>query len=377
MSELTQYQLFKNTVAHKYSSQFLFYCRFTPPMERKLREELKLGSDVNLNEYFNMYDPVDISLDDNQYFRAENYEAYYRDIDKPAGSSINEIGVLDVPGSMHHFTRSVSPLRNASTFEDIKNYPYPFTRMIEVYKKEVEKMKAKADYAHKNGRVATCWIGQMYEDAWAIRGYEQFLEDMILNKEWCEYILDRFKEFFIVKAEAAVKAGADIIRTGDDVANQRAMMFSPKQWREMMKTRWAEVFEKARSINPDIQIWYHSDGNIEEIIPDLIEIGITVLNPLQPECMDIVGIKKKYGRRLCLAGCWDSSGPASWTTTSDEVLKDELAKYVDTFAPGGGFMYTAYVMGALGDEVAKRKKEIIQNFYEDYARDWYMRNGYN
>jgi len=176
----------------------------------------------------------------------------------------------------------------------------------------------------------------MYECSWAVRGYEQFLEDMVFNKEWCEYNLDRFKDFNLAKAEAAAKAGADIIRTGDDVANQRALMFSPKQWREMMKPRWAEVFEKARSIKPDIQIWYHSDGNIEEIIPDLIEIGVTVLNPLQPECMDVVDIKKRYGDKLVFDGTIGTQTVMPFGTPDD--VKRMISERFETLGYDGALI---------------------------------------
>jgi len=133
-------------------------------------------------------------------------------------------------------------------------------------------------------------------------GYEEFLMDMISYPEMCEYILDRICERNIKKAEAAARAGVDLLYTGDDVANQRTLMFSKDLWIKFFKTRWAKVYEAARSTKNDIQIWYHSDGNIMEIIPDLIEIGVTILNPVQPECMDPITIKKLYGDKIVIDG---------------------------------------------------------------------------
>ena len=86
---------------------------------------------------------------------------------------------------------------------------------------------------------------------------------------------------------------------------------------------------------------------------------------------DLLGIKAKYKGRLSLLGCWDSQGPASWADSSDELLLDSLAEYVDTYAPGGGFAWTANVLGAEGDENVKRKNELVKKFYEDYAKPWY------
>ena len=142
----------------------------------------------------------------------------------------------------------------------------------------------------------------MYEDAWQIRGYEEFLVDMLQRPEWCEHILDRIQRNNLRRVEAAARAGVDLIRTGDDVANQISLMFSRDQWRRLMKPRWAEVFAAAKRIKPDVAIWYHSDGNVMDILPELIEIGVTVLNPVQPECMDLAEVKRRHGSELVLDG---------------------------------------------------------------------------
>ncbi len=146
-------------------------------------------------------------------------------------------------------------------------------------------------------------VGHIYENAWQVRGYEQFLMDLLTRRDWAEFILDRFCNNSLAVAVAAAKAGYDCIKTGDDVANQNAMMFQPDLWREVMKPRWAKVIAAARKIKPDIHVWYHSDGNIRDILDDLAEIGVTILNPVQPECMDPVSVRKRMGRRLAFDGC--------------------------------------------------------------------------
>jgi uroporphyrinogen decarboxylase len=360
MTGLTQYQIFKNSVNHINTGRFLYYARFTPHLDKKLRKDLNIGVEVSLYEHFHMYNPVELSLDDTQYFNKENYMSYYSDVEKPEGSVINEIGVLQIPGSMYHFTKTISPLRDAVTFEDIKKFPY--VDLKEMYTDGLAHMKAKAESAHENGRVASCWLGHMYENAWAVRGYEQFLMDMMLNKEWCEFILDKFMNFNLTKAEAAAKAGADIIRTGDDVANQRSLMFSPGQWREMMKPRWAEVFYKARSIKPDIQIWYHSDGNIEEIIPDLIEIGVTILNPVQPECMNVVSLKKRFGDRLVFDGTIGTQSVMPFGSPDD--VKRTVRQYCETLGYDGALILSP--THVLEPEVPI---ENIVAFFEEVGRN--------
>ncbi len=89
--------------------------------------------------------------------------------------------------------------------------------------------------------------------------------------------------------------------TGDDIACQKGMIFSPDLWRRFLKPAWKAVYEAARAVAP-VSIWYHSDGDIAAVIPDLIEIGVTILNPLQPECMDLADLKRRYGKHLVFDG---------------------------------------------------------------------------
>lgn len=293
----TELELFKLTVNHEPHNQFLFNAGFTKDLEKRLREYLKLDDQADLASYFGMFAPIEVSLKPPKDHKGPDFSEYFSDIEIPPNAYINRLGVLEVPGSLYHFTRYISPLRNAQSLDDLKDFVYP---NVDGY--DDSHMKGQVDEVHKKGKVACCHITHMYEEAWQIRGYEEFLMDMISYPEMCEYILDRICERNIKKAEAAARAGVDLLYTGDDVANQRTLMFSKDLWIKFFKTRWAKVYEAARSTKNDIQIWYHSDGNIMEIIPDLIEIGVTILNPVQPECMDPITIKKLYGDKIVIDG---------------------------------------------------------------------------
>jgi uroporphyrinogen decarboxylase len=249
----------------------------------------------------------------------------------PPNASIDGIGVLHVRGSMYHFTHYVSPLRNARRFEEIESFPYEHANGF-----SADHMSDQVRAIHAKGMVASSWVGHMYEDSWQIRGYEEFLMDMISNPEWCEFILDKITEKNIAAATAAATAGVDVIDTGDDVASQNALMFSLDQWRGFMKTRWAKVYAAARKIKPDIQIWYHSDGNILDIIPELIDIGVTILNPVQPECMDLVEVKKKFGKKIVLDGTIGTQTTMPFGTP-DEVKK-VVKERVETLGRDGALI---------------------------------------
>ena len=294
---MNQLEIFRKTITHEQHDQYLFYANFTPYLEKKIRAQLQIDEDIKLRNHFGMYTPVEVNLKPPKCLEAKDFGRYFADIEMPENAFINHLGVLEVPGSSYHFTRYVSPLRNAETLKEIQNFSYP-----NVYGYTDEHMKGAVENAHNNNHVTVCSLVHMYEDSWQIRGYTQFLMDMIENPEICEYILDIITERNLKRAVAAAKAGVDLIISGDDVANQRDLMFSPELWRKFMKPRWAKVYQTAREIKPDIQIWYHSDGNIDSIISELIEIGVTILNPVQPECLDPVMVKEQYGKKIVIDG---------------------------------------------------------------------------
>ncbi len=232
-------------------------------------------------------------------YEPPDFSGYYPGCrDGVDGFSIDGNGVGHQGHGYYHFTEYISPLRDATCFEELQRYPIPdwldwhADAMVRVGRK-----------AQDEGRPAGVFIGHMYENAWQIRGYEAFLIDLLTQRDWAEYLLDRFCERNTRMAAAAARAGYDVILTGDDVANQNVLMFTPALWREVFKPRWAAVYAAARAVKPDIHIWYHSDGNIEAIVDDLIEIGVTILNPVQPECMDPLALRRRYGKRLAFDGC--------------------------------------------------------------------------
>lgn len=293
----TNREIFRDTIGHRPHEQFLFYAAFTPDLAGRLCRHHGLEADAPVAEVLGAeFRDWVVPLSPRER-RPEEFASYFAGIEKPAGWWITSMGLLNVPSGFHHFTGKISPLRDITTFAEIKAFPFPpETGFAEA------PLAAAVAAARGRDRVAVGAIGHLYENAWQIRGYAQFLADMIERPAWCEYILDRLNERNINRAVAAARAGVDMLHTGDDIASQKSLMFSPAMWRRFIGDRWARVYEAARRVNPDIAIWYHSDGNISDVIPQLIEIGVTVLNPLQPECLDVARLKREYGRDLVFDG---------------------------------------------------------------------------
>ena len=138
----------------------------------------------------------------------------------------------------------------------------------------------------------------------------------------------------VSQAEAFARAGVDVLLLGDDIGTQRSIMMSPALYREWLKPRLAKVIARAREIKPDILIQYHSCGFIEPYIEDLIEVGVDILNPVQPECMPFADIYAKYGHLLSFNGALGTQSTLPFGTPEDvrRAVRDAL----DTAGDRGG-----------------------------------------
>ena len=178
----------------------------------------------------------------------------------------------------------------------------------------------------------------LFERAWSLRGFDTLLMDMVERTEWVEDLLDRITEIQAALARRFVEAGVAGGYFGDDYGAQRAMLFSPRLWRRLMKPRLARLF--AVFLDAGLPVILHSDGDIRAILPDLIEIGLTTLNPVQPEVLDHAWLHKEYGAKLSFYGGVSTQGVLPGGTV-EEVRAATLA-CVHALAPEG----TGLVAGA-------------------------------
>ncbi len=179
-------------------------------------------------------------------------------------------------------------------------------------------------------------VTTIFETAWALRGYERTLMDFVVNPELLQRLLDIPFRYHLAAAERLVKMGVDMIWTGDDVGGQHAMIISPATWRRFLKPRMAEFVSALKRINPAVRVAYHSDGMILPIIPDLIEIGIDVLNPVQPRSMHPAEIKRKFGDHLCFWGSIDEQMTLPLGVPKD--IENEIRLRLQTIGKDGGLI---------------------------------------
>ena len=220
---------------------------------------------------------------------------------------------------------------------DIKDYdtfrlPDPIEtekKGFELYRGLIE--KEKKEYAILGGVPCT-----VFEAAWYLRGLEAFLMDLYLNRDFAEDLLKKVMNYHLAISKRLVEMGVDIIWWGDDVSNERGPYMQPGLFREILKPLYAHMISECKKINPDIKIAFHCDGKIDWILDDFVELGLDILNPLQPDVNDCAAIKKRYGDKLTFWGNVDTRNVMSKGTVSDVV--NEVKHVIDTLGHGGGLI---------------------------------------
>ena len=178
----------------------------------------------------------------------------------------------------------------------------------------------------------------LFERAWSLRGFDGLLMDMLERTEWVEELLDRITEIQVSLSRRFVAAGVDGGYFGDDYGAQRAMLFSPRLWRRLIKPRLAKMFSVF--VDAGLPVILHSDGDIRKILPDLVEIGVTTLNPVQPEVLDPTWLQKEYGTKLSFYGGVSTQGVLPNGTV--EAVRAATLACARTLAPCG----TGLLLGA-------------------------------
>ncbi len=255
---------------------------------------------------------------------------------------VTEWGIELEKSSTEHFSHMIGPLKDSLSVQDVLDLPLP--DFLEDYRwqgvaeqiaaaKEAGLITMPGIYGGNDtgtGEPTVAAFMDIFETSWYLRGLDTMLMDFYVNEEFAGALLDKITEFKVALAKKWVQAGVDILTTGDDVGAQTALMMSREMYCKWLKPRLAKVIAAAKSENPDILVFYHSDGNVEEIIPDLREAGVDILNPIQPECMDPKKIMTQYADSLSFWGTIGTQTTLPFGTVNEvkEACRDilELSK---------------------------------------------------
>lgn len=174
----------------------------------------------------------------------------------------------------------------------------------------------------------------LFERAWTLTGMEDLLAAMVLDKRFAHRLLDRVLEFNLRIIERACSYPIDAMYFGDDWGQQHGLIMGYKLWCEFIRPRVAQMYALAHRYGKFVVI--HSCGKVDELFPDLIEAGVNVFNPFQPEVIDVFEAKRRYGRDLTFHGGISTQRTLPYGTP--QQVRDEVRRLIDEVGKDGGLI---------------------------------------
>jgi uroporphyrinogen decarboxylase len=250
------------------------------------------------------------------------------------------------------------PLAGVSTIQGLKQYPFPELAASGAD----EGLEGAVRQFQEDGYTV---LGQMsqtvLETAYNMRGIPQLMVDFYERPRYVEFLFQRIAEQRLYQAQRFAEAGVDILRIGDDIATQRGLMVSPALYQAWIKPLHASVIAEARRIRPGLPVKYHSDGQLTDLLPDLVDIGVNIINPVQPECMDLAEIKRTFGQELVLWGCMPVQSVFQQGSASD--VRRHLVFLMDEIAVDGGLV-VKFTNWLSTEQSLANMRVFFETFYE-------------
>ncbi len=346
-SSMISYERVKTAIAHKEPDRIPVFASFTSELADKLRNEFNLNSDEDIGIWLGN-DIIQIGIG------IETSSSYSTEPKYICPWGITWRKVMNQYGSYSEI--ETSPLAGDESKLEAWHIPDPTEKS-----QYISMQKAIDRYSGKVWIAGSCRCS-LFESAWYLRGMDSFLMDLLTNEEYVNSLLDKIIEFPRHALKEYIRMGVDMVWIGDDVASQQGMMISPEIWRKFIKPRYKRLFEEFKEANPEIIIAYHSCGDCSMIIPDLIEIGLDVLHPLQPLAIDPVVVKANYGNQLALMGGLDIQILMPNGKPSD--VCEETIRLMNGCGKNGGF-----IIGGAHHFQKDTPTENIRAFYKTVLQD--------
>jgi uroporphyrinogen decarboxylase len=255
----------------------------------------------------------------------------------------NEWGIeFKKPHDGYFFDLHKTPLQGAADMSDVKKYRWPDpedparTRGL---KKKVQQLRAESDKAF----ILYNPIGGTHEHSYFLRGLTELLMDLVVNPDIADYLSAKVSEWeaaYFTHVLREIGEYIDIVQVGDDLGTTNGLLFSRKMYLKNYKQREKDIIDAIKKVC-DAHIYFHSCGAVRELIPDFIDIGVEILNPVQIQAhdMDSSGLKRDFGKDITFLG--GGCDPMILTTGKPEDVENEARRRIDDFAPGGGFVFAS------------------------------------
>ncbi len=249
------------------------------------------------------------------------------------GEMVNEFGMRMRQGPLYMEVIE-SPLRDAITVADVERYRFPDPHDPTRY------INADADIARYRDDyfiIGDCEL-TMFELNWHLVGMEKYMVDLAMQEPYIECLLEKAYFWSLGIASELAQRGVDAIWFGDDFGSQAGLLLSPAMWRRVFKPLYGALFAAIKRIRPEIVIIMHSDGAVAPLLPDLIEIGLEVFNPVQPNVPghDPRELKARFGDRLAFFGAIDQQ--ELLPRGSLDAIREDVREKIAILGAGGGYM---------------------------------------
>ncbi|BER92966.1 uroporphyrinogen decarboxylase family protein [Thermatribacter velox] len=249
----------------------------------------------------------------------------------------NEFGIVyRMPENGLYYDMVEHPLAGKS-LEELEDYPWPDpakSMNLEGLREKTQKMYEEGKYLLVGDMIDT----GIFEPCWYLRGFENFLVDLLINKDFALKLMEGMYNYQLNRYSLFLKEVGeflDVIFVGDDLATAENVIMSPETYRELIKPFHKEYFRQLKKLAPRAKLLYHSCGSILQFIPDLIEIGVDILNPVQVSAqgMEPAILKERFGRELSFWGAIDTTFVLPRGTR--EEVRQEVRTRIDQLGPEG------------------------------------------
>ena len=351
MAEMTSRERVITALEHREPDRVPFDCNFGYEGYLRLKEYLGLETKKEVypsSSWLAVGNPIELLHELNIDLcyvglgRAKNAPVFEYGMDYYTDEWGVEFRKIEHPTGVHYdFSNQVL---GDATVNDLEDYPWPDPNNPEL----TEGLEEKCRNLYENTDFALVgkFSNSIFEQAFYMRGFEQMLMDVSLNPEFATALMNKLVDIALVRLEAGLKACGKYIQcvrfAGDDMGHQTGPLMSPRMFRRVIKPQFARYYKEARALinqyNPKIKIMAHTDGDVYPIIPDYIEMGLDVLNPVQPYVaeMEHDKLKAEFGDRLSFHAAIDIQKVMPYGTP--EEVKNEAIKTMQALGPGGGYI---------------------------------------
>jgi uroporphyrinogen decarboxylase len=227
----------------------------------------------------------------------------------------DEYGICRVPnatGLYWHYSHH--PLAKAG-LEEINKFAFPSLTQKERYAGILSNMTR-----WKNTYFTIVEVRNIFKLSWELRGFDRYMIDLATDPLLVETLADRALDHLIEQSKQLLKSGVDMLMITGDIAMQKSMILSPVMWRKYFKPRLKMWLEEIR-LEHDCYFMFHSDGDMLDVMGDLIEIGFDAITPIQPECLDLEEIESRFGSQTCLHGTISCQQTLPFGTREDVIAE--------------------------------------------------------